>query len=107
MYTQSGNENWAVSGFDDQGPAAVNGAVSMLVDDALQATQMLTFNSLQLWDVEQVEVYRGAQSTTQATDAVSTIRACFISMRIRARPNRPGRRGGGMSCGGAIIVLPR
>lgn len=76
VYTQSGNENWGirgvpVSGFDDQGPASVNGAVSMLVDDALQSKQMLTFNPLQLWDVDQVEIYRGAQSTTQGRNSLA------------------------------------
>ncbi|HZX19203.1 MAG TPA: TonB-dependent receptor [Pseudomonas sp.] len=76
VYAQSGNENWGirgipVSGFDDQGPAAMNGAVSVYVDDALQVNRLLTLNPLPLWDMEQVEVYRGAQSTTQGRNSLA------------------------------------
>lgn len=76
VYTQSGNENWGirgvpVSGFDDQGPAAMNGAVSVYVDDALQTNRSLTFNPMSMWDMEQVEVYRGAQSTTQGRNSLA------------------------------------
>lgn len=76
VYAQSGNENWGirgipVSGFDDQGPAAMNGAVSVYVDDALQVNRLLTFNPLPLWDMEQVEIYRGAQSTSQGRNSLA------------------------------------
>lgn len=76
VYAQSGNENWGirgipVSGFDDQGPAAMNGAVSVYVDDALQVNRLLTLNPLPLWDMEQVEIYRGAQSTTQGRNSLA------------------------------------
>ncbi|MFP6851331.1 MAG: TonB-dependent receptor [Pseudomonas sp.] len=76
VYAQSGNENWGirgipVSGFDDQGPAALNGAVSVYVDDALQANRLLTLNPMGLWDMEQVEIYRGAQSTTQGRNSLA------------------------------------
>ncbi|EZH79079.1 energy transducer TonB [Ectopseudomonas composti] len=76
VYAQSGNENWGirgipVSGFDDQGPAALNGAVSVYVDDALQTNRLLTFNPMGLWDMEQVEIYRGAQSTTQGRNSLA------------------------------------
>ncbi|MBG0842132.1 TonB-dependent receptor [Ectopseudomonas toyotomiensis] len=76
IYAQSGNENWGirgipVSGFDDQGPAAMNGAVSVYVDDALQVNRLLTHNPMLLWDMEQVEVYRGAQSTTQGRNSLA------------------------------------
>lgn len=84
VYAQSGNENWGirgipVSGFDDQGPAAMNGAVSVYVDDALQVNRLLTLNPLPLWDMEQVEIYRGAQSTTQGRNSL----AGAIVMRTR------------------------
>ncbi|AUG52080.1 TonB-dependent receptor [Thalassospira marina] len=76
VYTQSGNENWGirgipVQGFDEQGPAALNGAISVYVDDAVQSNSLLTANPLSLWDVEQVEVYRGAQSTTQGRNSLA------------------------------------
>tara|TARA_Y100000748_G_scaffold121028_1_gene101693 strand:+ start:2816 stop:4897 length:2082 start_codon:yes stop_codon:yes gene_type:complete len=76
VYAQSGNENWGirgipVTGFDDQGPAAMNGAVSVYLDDALQVNRLLTLNPLSLWDMEQVEIYRGAQSTTQGRNSLA------------------------------------
>ncbi|MDH1265244.1 TonB-dependent receptor [Pseudomonas sp. GD03944] len=76
VYAQSGNENWGirgipVTGFDDQGPAAMNGAVSVYIDDALQVNRLLTHNPLPLWDMEQIEIYRGAQSTTQGRNSLA------------------------------------
>jgi len=76
VYTQSGNENWGirgvpVQGFDEQGAAALNGAISVYVDDAIQSNRLLTANPLSVWDVEQVEVYRGAQSTTQGRNSLA------------------------------------
>ncbi|MAZ34044.1 MAG: energy transducer TonB [Thalassospira sp.] len=76
VYTQSGNENWGIrgvpiQGFDEQGAAALNGAISVYVDDAIQSNRLLTANPLSVWDVEQVEVYRGAQSTTQGRNSLA------------------------------------
>ncbi len=76
LYTQSGNENWGirgvpVSGFDSQGAGTMNGAVTVFVDGAAQTHRLVTMNSLRLWDVEQVEVYRGAQSTTQGRNSLA------------------------------------
>jgi outer membrane receptor protein involved in Fe transport len=115
VYTQSGNENWGirgvpVSGFDDQGPAAVNGAVSMLVDDALQANRMLTINPLQLWDVEQVEVYRGAQSTTQGRNSLAgavvlrTHNPTFTpEFAVQVNAGKYGERGASALASGALV----
>jgi outer membrane receptor protein involved in Fe transport len=76
IYTQSGNENWGirgvpVSGFDSQGAGTMNGAVTVFVDGAAQTHRLVTMNPLRLWDVEQVEVYRGAQSTTQGRNSLA------------------------------------
>lgn len=76
LYTQSGNENWGirgvpVSGFDSQGAGTMNGAVTVFVDGAAQTHRLVTMNPLRLWDVEQVEVYRGAQSTTQGRNSLA------------------------------------
>lgn len=76
VYIASGNELWGVrgvpvSGFDDQGPATLNGAVSVTVDGAVQAHRTLTMNPLSLWDVEQVEIFHGAQSTVQGRNALA------------------------------------
>lgn len=74
--TQSGNENWGirgvpVSGFDEQGAATMNGAISVFVDGAVQPHRLATLNPLGLWDVEQVEIFRGAQSTTQGRNSLA------------------------------------
>ncbi len=76
VYTQTGNENWGirgvpVSGFDSQGAATMNGAVSVFVDGSAQTHRLVTMNPLSLWDVEQVEIYRGAQSTTQGRNSLA------------------------------------
>jgi iron complex outermembrane recepter protein len=76
VYMQSGSENWGirgvpVSGFDDQGPVTVNGAVAVYVDGALQPHRMVTMSPLPLWDVDQVEVFRGSQSTVQGQNALA------------------------------------
>lgn len=76
VYNQAGNENWGirgvpVSGFDDQGPATLNGAVSVYVDGALQPNRALTLSPVGLWDTEQVEVFLGPQSTTQGRNSLA------------------------------------
>ncbi|MGE4404568.1 TonB-dependent receptor domain-containing protein [Pseudomonas sp.] len=76
VYTQAGNENWGirgvpVSGFDDQGPATLNGAVSVYVDGAQQPNRALTLSPMSMWDVEQVEVLLGPQSTTQGRNSLA------------------------------------
>lgn len=76
VYNQAGNENWGirgvpVSGFDDQGPATLNGAVSVFVDGAQQPNRALTLSPMPLWDAEQVEVFLGPQSTTQGRNSLA------------------------------------
>lgn len=76
VYNQAGNENWGirgvpVSGFDDQGPATLNGAVSVYVDGAQQPNRALTLSPIGLWDAEQVEVFLGPQSTTQGRNSLA------------------------------------
>jgi len=76
VYTQSGNENWGIrgvpaSGFDEQGAGTMNGAVTVFVDGAAQPHRLVTLSPLRLWDVEQVEIFRGAQSTTQGRNSLA------------------------------------
>lgn len=76
VYSQSGNETWSirgvpVSGFDSQGPATMNGAITVFVDGAAQTHRLVTLTPLHLWDVEQVEIFRGAQSTTQGRNSLA------------------------------------
>lgn len=76
VYMQSGSQNWGIrgvpaSGFDDQGPVTLNGAVSVYVDGTLQPHRLVTMNPLPLWDTEQVEIFRGPQSTVQGRNAIA------------------------------------
>lgn len=113
--TQSGNETWGirgvpVAGFDDQGPATSNGAVSVYVDDALQPHRMLTLSPLPLWDVEQIEVYRGSQSTMQGRNSlagsvvIQTRNPDYApSLAARVNVGNFGQRGASVAGGGAIV----
>ncbi|MNF48306.1 Pesticin receptor precursor [compost metagenome] len=115
VYNQSGNENWGirgvpVSGFDDQGPATLNGAVSVFVDGAVQPNRALTLSPMPLWDVEQVEVFLGPQSTTQGRNSLAG--AVVIQTRnptfdpsVSAQTNvgSYGERGAAVAGGGSII----
>lgn len=115
MYNTSGNENWGirgvpVSGFDDQGPAALNGAVSVFVDGAVQPNRTLTLSPMPLWDVEQVEVFLGPQSTTQGRNSlagavvVQTKNPTFTpSFSAQTNVGNYGERGAAVAGGGALV----
>ncbi|SNR96420.1 TonB-dependent receptor [Pseudomonas segetis] len=115
VYTQSGNENWGirgvpVTGFDEQGPAALNGAVSVFVDGAVQPNRTLTLSPVPLWDVEQVEVFLGPQSTTQGRNSlagavvIQTKNPTFEpSFSAQANGGNYNERGGAVAGGGSII----
>nr|WP_306296694.1 TonB-dependent receptor [Pseudomonas taiwanensis] len=115
VYTQAGNENWGirgvpVSGFDDQGPATLNGAVSVFVDGAVQPNRALTLSPMPLWDAEQVEVFLGPQSTTQGRNSlagavvIQTKNPTFDpSLSAQTNVGSYGERGAAVAGGGAII----
>ncbi|MEX3772417.1 TonB-dependent receptor [Pseudomonas sp. MYb118] len=115
VYNQSGNENWGirgvpVSGFDDQGPATLNGAVSVFVDGAVQPNRALTLSPMPLWDVEQVEVFLGPQSTTQGRNSlagavvIQTKNPTFEpSFSAQTNVGNYSERGGAVAGGGAIV----
>ncbi|MFF7861898.1 MULTISPECIES: TonB-dependent receptor [unclassified Pseudomonas] len=115
VYTQAGNENWGirgvpVSGFDDQGPATLNGAVSVFVDGAVQPNRALTFTPTQIWDAEQVEVFLGPQSTTQGRNSlagavvIQTRNPTFTpSFSAQTSVGNYGERGAAVAGGGAIV----
>ncbi|AIR91264.1 TonB-dependent receptor [Pseudomonas cremoricolorata] len=115
VFSQAGNENWGirgvpVSGFDDQGPATLNGAVSVFVDGAVQPNRSLTLSPMPLWDTEQVEVLLGPQSTTQGRNSLAgavviqtrnpTFDPSFSAM---VNTGSYGERGAAVAGGGAII----
>ncbi|WP_175650373.1 TonB-dependent receptor [Pseudomonas sp. Marseille-P9899] len=115
VYSQAGNENWGirgvpVSGFDDQGPATLNGAVSVFVDGAVQPNRALTFSPQNLWDAEQVEVFLGPQSTTQGRNSlagavvIQTRNPTFTpSLSAQTSVGSYGERGAAVAGGGAIV----
>lgn len=115
VYTQPGNKNWGirgvpVSGFDDQGPATLNGAVSVFVDGAQQPNRALTLSPLPLWDIEQVEVLMGPQSTTQGRNSlagavvIQTRNPTFTpSLSAQTHLGSYGERGGAAAAGGSLV----
>lgn len=115
VYNQSGNENWGirgvpVSGFDDQGPATLNGAVSVFVDGAVQPNRSLTLSPMPLWDVEQVEVFLGPQSTTQGRNSlagavvIQTRNPTFDpSLSAQTNVGNYGEHGAAVAGGGALV----
>lgn len=115
VYTQAGNENWGirgvpVSGFDDQGPATLNGAVSVYVDGAQQPNRALTLSPMSMWDVEQVEVLMGPQSTTQGRNSlagavvVQTRNPTFEpSLSAQTNAGNYGESGAAIAGGGALV----
>lgn len=114
-YNTAGNETWGlrgvpVSGFDDQGPATLNGAVSVFIDGAQQPNRALTMSPLPLWDVEQVEVLLGPQSTTQGRNSlagavvIQTRDPSFTpSLALQTNAGNYGERGGALAVGGALV----
>lgn len=115
VYATAGNENWGirgvpVSGFDDQGPATLNSAVSVYVDGVLQPNRALTLSPLMMWDVEQIEIFRGPQSTVQGRNAlagavvVQTRNPGFKpSAAAQVNAGNYGERGAAATIGGALI----
>ncbi len=115
VYTQAGNENWGirgvpVSGFDEQGPATLNGAVSVYVDGAQQPNRALTLSPMSMWDVEQVEVLMGPQSTTQGRNSlagavvVQTRNPTFEpSLSAQTNVGNYGESGAAVAAGGSLI----
>ena len=115
VYNQAGNENWGirgvpVSGFDDQGPATLNGAVSVFVDGAVQPNRALTLSPMPLWDVEQVEVFLGPQSTTQGRNSlagavvIQTKNPTFEpSFSAQTNAGNYNERGAAVAGGGSIV----
>ena len=115
VYSQSGNENWGirgvpVSGFDSQGAGTMNGAVTVFVDGAAQPHRSVTLNPSGLWDMEQVEVFRGAQSTIMGRNSLAgaiimktkdpTYAPAFA---VQANAGKYGEKGASAMVNGALV----
>src|SRR5690606_19141361 len=86
------------------------GAVAVYVDDAVQPHRLVTTSQLPLWDVEQIEVFRGPQSTSQGRTALAG--AVIIRTRdpqftpellVQANVGNHGQRGASFVGGGTLV----
>jgi outer membrane receptor protein involved in Fe transport len=79
--TSSGTQNFApaVRGIDGTGPsqgadayyAGTRSRLNVQVDGRAASFNEIVFGDLGLWDVQQVEIFRGAQSTLQGRNAIA------------------------------------
>jgi outer membrane receptor protein involved in Fe transport len=84
--------------------------VTVYIDGVPQTNSSVNFSPVQLWDVEQVEIYRGAQSTVQGRNSlagaviVNTQRPTYdYTGKFRFTGGRFGTFGGSAALGGGIV----
>lgn len=71
--TDKNGETFSIRGISDMGVTGYqkDNLASILVDDLFQTPLSLRAGSFENWDLETVEVYRGAQSTTQGVNSLA------------------------------------
>lgn len=95
-----------VAGLGEQGS---NDLISVYVDGAVQPRQNVTLGTLSVWDMEQVEILRGPQSTVQGRNAMagalvlqSKNPSYQPTLAVQARLGNRGERGGAFVVGGGV-----
>lgn len=74
MFENSGNTNIAIRGMNAEGatqPSRTNPVISVSVDGAEQGIEATRRGTRGVWDVEQIEVLRGPQSTLRGRSALA------------------------------------
>ncbi len=73
--TGDGNNGFVIRGLNSEGVTAPSGSsaplISVIVDGAIQSTEATRRGARGIWDVEQIEVMRGPQSTIQGRNALA------------------------------------
>ena len=90
--------------------AGSSDVISVYVDDVVQSRRSVIFGNQSAWDVEQVEVLRGAQSTVQGRNALAgaivlkTKDPSYTpSLDTRVTGGSFGYRGASVAAGGALV----
>jgi iron complex outermembrane recepter protein len=96
-----------VAGLGEQGP---NDLISVYVDGAVQPRQTVTLGTLSVWDMEQVEILRGPQSTVQGRNAMAGALVLQSknpthqpTLAMQARLGNRGERGAAFVVGGGVV----
>nr|WP_246624737.1 TonB-dependent receptor [Oceanobacter mangrovi] len=115
---EPGNDAPAVRGIDGTGPASGANAflagtrprLTYQVDGRTLGFNESVFQSSSLWDIDQVEVYRGAQSTLQGRNSIAgslvmkTADPTFDWQgKVRGMAGQQDHRGGSFAVGGPLV----
>lgn len=105
-----GGSGFAIRGVDQRGISGSGATLTVYVDDSPLSNQTTFFGPLDSWDLEQVEVYRGPQSTNFGRNSLAG--AIYVrtqdpkyepDFKLRAEVGNNGLAQGAIAGGGAIV----